>query len=239
MLLKYGCIALGALLSVLIYLYTFSIPPSYSRALLLTEWYGFISLSFLYYTLLVGPLYRAFPFLPYRTYAYRLLSAFGILALYFALLHGAIGFFELFLGFAGLPYLTAIQISGMGAGLLGLLVLALLGGTSFEIFMRMLGPWWKRLHRLAYLGGVAIIAHVLIAGMHFMSLLNWVALTWTLLLIVLLGLHAYNLKPLLAAKVPVLPARAWGFVLGMLLIGILYGLYMLHAYVHGAHQHAI
>lgn len=239
MTLKYGIIALGVLYSLALYAYTFSIPSSYSRPLFLTEWYGFTSLSFLYFTLLVGPLYRTFPTLPLRALAFRSLSAAGILALYFALLHSTVGFFELFLGFAGLPYLTLTQLSGMLAGLTALLVVALLGGTSFEYFMKTMGPWWKRLHRFAYLGGVAIVIHMLIAGMHFMSLMNWVALLWTLLLIVLLALHAYNVKSLLHRTFPAVGTKIWGVLLSLALVGILYALYLLHAYVHSAHRHSL
>lgn len=49
-------------------------------------------------------------------------------------------------------------------GLLGLFVLTALALTSNRWAMRRLGKYWKRLHRLVYLAGIAVVFHALLAS---------------------------------------------------------------------------
>jgi DMSO/TMAO reductase YedYZ heme-binding membrane subunit len=48
-------------------------------------------------------------------------------------------------------------------GLLGLFILTVLAITSNRWAMRRLGKHWKRLHRLVYLAGMAVVFHALLA----------------------------------------------------------------------------
>jgi sulfoxide reductase heme-binding subunit YedZ len=54
---------------------------------------------------------------------------------------------------------TAASIS-LGFGGAALLIMLALAITSTTGWMRRLGPWWKRLHRLVYAAGVLAVLHV-------------------------------------------------------------------------------
>lgn len=77
-------------------------------------------------------------------------------------------------GFAALHvlfYLTDAQLTGLSSpmlpyfalGLLGLSILTALAITSNRWAMQRLGKSWKRLHRLVYLAGIAVVFHAILA----------------------------------------------------------------------------
>lgn len=100
---------------------------------------------------------------PLNTYfgwssAIKLRKSAGLWAFGFASLHVLI-----YIRHAKLDWLTLSMPLYLALGLTGMVVLTTLAVTSNRLSMRRLGKNWKRLHRLVYLGGCAIVTHSLLA----------------------------------------------------------------------------
>lgn len=137
------------------------------RTIRLEEGFGFAASIYLLLALLPTPLYSVFPNTPYKAEYTHARRAIGISTFCFAFLHASISFFGLFDGFAGIPFLDTRYLLLLGAGAIALVILFLLAATSFDIAVRLLGPWWKRLHRFIYLAGILTLIHVTLLGSHF------------------------------------------------------------------------
>src|SRR5689334_4375483 len=88
------------------WIYT-SIPNDSLRVIRLSEYSSFLSLIFLYLSLLVSPLYTLFPYLPFKAQSYKARRAIGVTGWGYALVHAAFGFFGQLGGFAGLAFLSS------------------------------------------------------------------------------------------------------------------------------------
>jgi methionine sulfoxide reductase heme-binding subunit len=86
----------------------------------------------------------------------------GLWAFGFASLH--VGLLLTEIESPGLSYLTLPMQPFIALGLSGLTILSALAITSNQRAMRWLGKRWKRLHRLVYAAGVAVILHAVLAG---------------------------------------------------------------------------
>jgi sulfoxide reductase heme-binding subunit YedZ len=100
---------------------------------------------------------------PLNTYfgwnsAIKLRKSAGLWAFAFASLHVL-----LYIREAKLDWLTLPMHSYLALGLTGLVTLAALAITSNRWSMQRLGKNWKRLHRLVYLAGLAVVTHSLLA----------------------------------------------------------------------------
>lgn len=123
------------------------------------QWTGRTAIVFLLLSLASTPIHRIFivPLIG------RLRKPLGLYAALYAAAH--------FLVYAGWDYgfdlrsvwLEISQKTFIIFGLVALIVLLLLAATSFRIWRRTMGRWWKRLHRLTYLAGVLAIVHYLLA----------------------------------------------------------------------------
>ncbi len=100
---------------------------------------------------------------PLNTYlgwssAIKLRKPAGLWAFGFASLHVLVYIREAQLAWLAFPMQPFIAL-----GLLGLLVLTALAFTSNRWAMQRLGKSWKRLHRLVYLAGLAVVFHAILA----------------------------------------------------------------------------
>lgn len=100
---------------------------------------------------------------PLKTYlhwngAIKLRKPAGLWAFGFAVLH-----LLFYVSETQLTWLIFPIPSYIALGLLGLLILTALAITSNRWAMRRLGKYWKRLHRLVYLAGIAVIFHGILA----------------------------------------------------------------------------
>lgn len=166
-------------LSVIIAIYfyvtvTASIPSADLQKIRLIQVYALIAITYLYISLLVSPLYAVFPYLPWRGLMVRARRATGVSALFFALLHSSIAFFGTLGGFAGLSFLNSNYILSIGLGAIALTILLLMGLTSIDQAIRILGPNWKRLHRFVYLASLLVLIHATLLGSHFADLSQFI-----------------------------------------------------------------
>ncbi len=201
-----GIVALGA------WLYCASIyPVGTIRDIPLEEFYGLTSLVLLYIALLATPLYAAAPNIPGKSLYFKARRAIGVSAFGFALLHAAISLFGLLQGFQGLSFLDHRYSVSLLWGLIALVILLLLALTSFDAAIAWMGPWWKRLQRLAYVAAIASLIHVVITGSHYTDLSRTIPSVSFILLIILLVLESMSLDRYLTERY--MPqARRFGFV---------------------------
>lgn len=118
-------------------------------------------IRFLLISLLMSPLYT----LTNWRFTLKLRKPTGLIAFFFVSLHvgmyiynsghwaGDIGWIERF-----------TQVNYILMGLVGFTILAAMAVTSFKPVMKIMGRWWKRLHRLVYGAGILVILHALIAA---------------------------------------------------------------------------
>jgi methionine sulfoxide reductase heme-binding subunit len=93
----------------------------------------------------------------------RLKKPFGLYAALYALLHfAAFALWDYRLNFS-LIGTEIIQKPFILIGTVALVILGVLAATSVRFWRQKLGKWWARLHRLAYLAGVLVVAHFLLA----------------------------------------------------------------------------
>lgn len=154
---------------VLIYLYT---QRTYKNPQVifvhLTQFYGIAAVIYLYITLIISPFYAIFSDYPFSNLLRVAKRPVGQGAFIFALLHAAIGLFKQLNGFRGILFLSGSDLVAVIAGVGALLILALLGVTSFDWAIRLLGgKEWKFLHRLVYVAAFFIVVHVFLFGTHF------------------------------------------------------------------------
>ena len=147
------------------------VPAGSLQTIRIEQMFAFVSLLLLYLALLASPFTRVFPRARINTYYLHARRAIGVLAFYFAFLHASISFFSQLNGFDGLGYLDARYGLSMVLGLGALCVLAIMTMTSMDwVVHAMHFKNWKRLHRLVYIAGVAILIHAVLIGSHYMTM---------------------------------------------------------------------
>lgn len=207
----------------------------------LNQAFALLSLSYLYITLLISPIYSAFPNLPEKPLLIRARRALGISAFFFASLHGFIGFFIQLQGFYGLEFLSEKYIQSIILGLTSLSILLIMTITSFEFFVRRLGKKWKMIHRLVYVAAVLIVFHALILGSHYMDLRSDVALISLFLIVLLLVLELFRFNKFLEKRWPQIPhLNIVSIGIGLFLIATILPVYIkdepLGFTVHNTHE---
>lgn len=121
---------------------------------------GVWSIRFLLLSLLMTPLHA---FLGWR-YALKLRKPLGLAAFAFVSIHAYLHLsakFTTWQDFDLIARLTKPDYVVYGAIAFG--ILALMALTSFKPAMKLLGRLWKPLHRLVYVAGLLIMAHVIFA----------------------------------------------------------------------------
>ncbi len=213
-----------------------TVSPAAAAYLLLTQIFGFISLTLLFLVLLPGPLYRLFPQAPFFIEHRKYLGPLGISTFYFALLHACISFWGLYEGFSGLMYLPTRYLLAACFGFIALLILAALAGTSFDYARIKMGANWKRLHRTIYIGGFAAASHIAMSGTHFKEGADPIGLIGITFFAVIVFLNAITFNRYLSEKYPTVPPLLLTFLIAL---GIGMGVYILdalHLYAHLGHE---
>lgn len=129
--------------------------PDPSKVLMeeLGEW----AMIFLILTLLVTPLSR----LASMPVWVRFRRPLGLAAFFYAVLH-VLSYYGFILGFSLAEFITEIASRPyIYPGMLALVLLTLLAGTSTRSAQRALGRSWKRLHRSVYLIALLVLLHYL------------------------------------------------------------------------------
>lgn len=218
---RYYVLSLLILLSGLIYLYWHQLVPDQQLLIIrLTQTYGIVSLFLIYFSLVPGPLYEAFPKLWGKAIITRSRRAVGVAAFYYSLLHSLISFFGQLDGFAGVGFLSKNYLISLILGLIALVILSVMTLTSFDYWVKKLGKWWKFIHRFVYVAAWAILIHVLIIGTHFSEISTLPAETLISATAVLLVLEAMRVDRWLRHKRNWAASYSSAFAAMMLLIGI-------------------
>ncbi len=162
----------GILLSFGIYFFIVTVTQAgVIQVIKLEQIYSFLSLVYLYFSLLAGPFCYRFHSFPWREEYLKARRAIGVLAFYFAFLHFVLTFFGQLDGFSGLGFLDNKYLLALFLGAVGLLILFLLTVTSLDYAVKkMKFKNWKLLHRLVYFAGILILVHVLMLGSHYSDL---------------------------------------------------------------------
>ncbi len=144
------------------------IPAGELRIIRLQQAYGLIGTVYLYFAVLATPLTKVFPGIRGRSTYLHLRRAIGVSAFGFSFLHVVIAFFGQLGGFSGVGFLSSRYILALTLGVLGLIVLGSMAATSFDKVIDRMGIRnWKRLHRLVYIAGLAILVHIVMLGTHY------------------------------------------------------------------------
>jgi DMSO/TMAO reductase YedYZ heme-binding membrane subunit len=224
---KSAVLVFSFLLSILIYFWT-------NR---LTDIYGIVSIVYLILVMLAGPLYRLYPEFPFKSFYRSSLGGLGISTFYFAFLHSYIGFFRVLHGFNGLSFLSNNYLLSLIFGLIALLILALMAGTSFTWAMKALGKKWKTLHRFIYLAGIGIILHTIMVGSDFYDFTKPVAAFIILGFTILMLFETKTAYNYLVGRFPEISDRLLRLILSIIFIGSYYLLFILHQSIIGGHIH--
>lgn len=166
--------------------------------------YALLAVALIYLSLIITPIYFAFPKLPFKPVAIKSRRALGVSAFIFALMHVFLEFFKVFGGFSNLQYLHGKYLLAFLLGLIALLVLAAMAATSFNYAVKKMGKYWKALHRFIYLAGSLIVIHVLIIGSDFANFLEFESLMYLAALMVLLILQAFRVDAWFVRKYSIL-----------------------------------
>ncbi len=166
---RFWILAIGITLSVFVagFIQLF-VPSGTLQTIRIEQYYGFISILFLYLAILASPLTKVYPHLAIREAYLHARRAIGVLAFYYAFLHVYISFFKQLNGFTGIRFFDSKYSTSLLLGVIALAILFVLTITSLDWAVRVMHfKNWKLLHRLVYFASIAILLHVIIIGPHF------------------------------------------------------------------------
>lgn len=196
------------------------LPAGDLRLIRTQQAYGFFSLIFLYFALLAAPLTKLFPNMRGKSGYLHLRRAIGVGAFFFALLHALVAFFGQLDGFGGLGFLSVRYNIALLLGFAALIVLTAMAVTSFDKVINKMGfPRWKRLHRLIYITGLAILVHVVMLGTHYAYGSNTIARITLVAVLILFMLEAVRMDRWLKQRFTVL--QHFG-IAGMVVLHLLF-----------------
>lgn len=202
---------------------------------------AFISLFFLYLSLLPSPLYSVFPTLPGKIKFTKARRAIGVSAFLYACIHAVIAFSGQLGGFEGLGFLTTRYLTALFLGFLSLQILFLLAITSFDRMIAILSfPRWKKLHRLVYIAFWGILLHGIMLGTHLTTTSSIIFQLTLFSVILLIILEAVRIDIYLRKKINKLNI---GLISGMA-IGVIITFFLLTSFsqtpvslgIHSQHQ---
>lgn len=216
---RYIILFLAILLAILLYVFSVNQFTNSAAAYVeLGQNYAIIALGLIYLSLIITPIYFAFPKLPFKPLAIKSRRALGVSAFLFALMHAFLEFFKLFGGFSNLQYLHGKYLLAFLLGFVALLVLAAMTATSVNYAVKKMGKYWKILHRFIYLAGFLIVIHVLIIGSDFANFLELEPLMYLVALIFLLILQAFRVDAWFVRKYPILKPKLIFSILTVLIL---------------------
>ncbi|MBI2012101.1 ferric reductase-like transmembrane domain-containing protein [Candidatus Daviesbacteria bacterium] len=220
---RFYVLIFSALLATAIYFYIKTTVPSFGlQTIRLTQIYALLSVAFLYFTLLAGPLTYTFKFLPFRGKYLKARRALGVSAFLFALMHVRLAFFEQLGGFAGLFFLPSNYLIAITLSFTALVIVSAMAVTSFDyIIDKLTFPRWKLIHRFVYLAAIFILIHALMLGSDFQDLSGIIPQIFYVAISFLLLLEANRADAFLRRKFLNYPKR--GLVLLLMVILISFG----------------
>lgn len=205
---RYIILTATIFLAILLYSFTVNQFTNLNVAFVeLSQNYATIAFGLIYLSLIITPIYFAFPKLPFKSVAIKSRRALGVSAFLFALLHTLLEFFKVFGGFSDLKYLQDIYLLAYLLGFVAFLVLAAMAATSFNYAVKKMGKYWKILHRFIYLAGFLIVIHIFIIGSDFVNFFELESLMYLAALIFLLILEAFRVDAWFVRKYPTLKPR--------------------------------
>lgn len=167
---RFWILCFSAITAITVWASVWSLVPSGGdlQLIRLQQTYGFIGLGFLYVALLAAPLTKVFPNIRGKDTYLHARRAIGVSAFFFSLLHGSVAFFGQLGALSGIQYLSGRYQLSLLLGGITLIILAAMAFTSFDkVIDRMGFPRWKKLHRLIYFGGIAVLIHIVMIGTHY------------------------------------------------------------------------
>lgn len=218
-------LTVSSALAVGIYLYvTSTIHATDLQRIRIVQLYAFSAVTCLYFALLISPLYSVFQNFPLRPLFVKARRAIGVSALLFGLLHATFAFFGLLGGFSGLFFLSARYLLTVSLGFVALIILSLMGLTSFDFMIVRMGRNWKRLHRFIYVAAVLVLFHALLLGTHFADLSKAIPKIFFSAAFFLFFLEAIRFDRFVAYKRPTVPRFGLPFVacFTLLMVGAYY-----------------
>jgi DMSO/TMAO reductase YedYZ heme-binding membrane subunit len=142
-----------------------------TQTIRLTQLFALMSLSYLYITVLIGPLMYIFYSFRFKNQLLKARRALGVSGFYFATLHSFVAFFGQLGGVSGLGFLSNTYLLAIALSFVAYLILLVMTCTAFDwIIAKMKYKRWKLLHRLVYLALLLTVIHGLMLGTHFMNL---------------------------------------------------------------------
>lgn len=200
---RYIILTATVLLAVLLYSFTVNQFSDLAAAYVeLGQNYAITALGLIYVSLIITPIYFAFPKLPFKALVVKSRRALGVSAFLFALMHALLEFFKIFGGFSNLQYLHGKYLLAFLLGFTALLILAAMALTSFNYAVKKMGKYWKILHRFIYIAGFLTVVHVLIIGSDFADFSELGSLMYLVALIFLLILQAFRIDAWFVRKYP-------------------------------------
>jgi hypothetical protein len=203
----------------------FFIPQGILQTIKLQQLSALVALLYLYFALLIPPLFSTFPKLSYKKLFLSIQPACIIGTFYFGSIHAYISFFQQLGGFAGLSflsnnYLLAISFSATALILLSFLSIAMIFFTSIQ------NRYTKVVVLLLYIVGILILIHAMLLGTHFQNLSDWIPQIIFFAVSFLSILLANKLDIYLSQKFPSVPKFGFGMIviLSMLLVVFLQSL---------------
>lgn len=219
-------------LALLIYVwFVKTVPLEIARVTQLSQWYGLLSLLWLYLALLLSPLYFAFPSLPGRKPVTQAVGSLVLVTFIYATLHGAFSFFGELGGFAGLGFLNTTYLVAITLSFTAWILLALVAAKYTPRLADKISPTRRRqFGQFIYVTGLLVFIHVLLLGTHFTDLSTTIPQIFFGALAILLGLLGYQLDCTLQKRSGRPPQFGLAFVGTILLVGIgLYAVYFPNA----------
>jgi len=221
MVVAYIAAIIAGLCCLLIFIF---VPSPRIRLIRLDQVFAFLSIIFLYFALLISPLYHSFRALPHKEKVVEARRTIGVASFVFALLHTIFAFFGQLNGFSGLPFLDNEYLFALIMGFIGLEILMVLAFTSFDKAISYLTfPKWKILHRFVYLGGILILIHMLLLGSHYQHISSLIPIITFIALAFLFILEAIRFDNYLEKKKKIAPRI--GLTLITIVAGITYYAY--------------
>lgn len=198
---RYFVLIGNIIFGLLVFLYVFwAFPEGTVRIIRLTQTYALLALTFLYLSLLVSPIYSAFPTLPARGLMVKARRATGVSAYFYSLTHASLAFFGLLGGFEGLQYLDSKYLLAISLSFTALIILSVLALISFDAMVNKLGRTWKTISRFVYLAALLITLHALLIGSHFQDLNSLIPQIFLVLGVILLVLEGVRLAKYLKGR---------------------------------------
>ncbi len=222
---RFYVLVISLSISLLIYIWVKqTIPGEILQTIRLTQIFALLSITYLYFALLIGPINYMFRWLPYRAHYVKARRAIGVSAFYFAVIHAYTAFFGQLGGFGGLQFLSSKYLLAITLSTTALLILTAMALTSFDgVIEKMKFTRWKLLHRLIYLASILIVIHALMLGTHFSDLSNIIPQIMFIAIGFLLILEALRFDFFLNKKFKTLPKK--GITL------ILTGIFLLYVFL--------